>query len=116
MAVTFGFSYKSGINYVDLFPSTTIEAIVDVGDMLEIETLNVTIPVTQDNTQTITISTTPEMLNAVFEVYPSGNYTTEQLASYNTISNISITENTLTVIRNGMMPTEEINIVIVFYE
>ena len=119
MPTNFRLSYTNGIEFVDLFPSTNVAAITDADDIYQIETLDVTIPApasgtSAPNTQTVTITTTDDMVNAPFNIYLSS--TGEQATKdYATISQAQVTANQLSITRLYTMPEGSINVTLVFY-
>lgn len=118
MSTNFRLAYNSdGLNYIDLFPKTSTNAIFGADNIYEITQLQVDIPAptTQTLTQTIDITTTPQMLNSSFRVYliSTGD---QAVDDYGTISQLQIQENSLIVTRLYSMPTDTITIEIVFLE
>lgn len=118
MPTNFRLAYNSdGLNYVDLFPKTSTNAIVDADNIYEITKLQVDIPApsTSTLTQSITISTTPQMVAAPFRMYLVS--TGEQAESdYSTITQVQVQENELIVTRLYSMPEDTITVELVFFE
>lgn len=118
MPTNFRLAYNSdGLNYIDLFPKTSTDAIIGADDIYEIVQLQVDIPAptSQTLTQTVSISTTPQMVNSAFRVYLLS--TGEQAESdYGTISQIEVQENSLVITRLYSMPESSITVELVFLE
>lgn len=118
MPTNFRLAYNSdGLNYVDLFPRTSTNAIVDADNIYEITKLQVDIPAPSASTltQSITISTTPQMVAAPFRMYLVS--TGEQAESdYSTITQVQVQENELIVTRLYSMPEDTITVELVFFE
>ena len=119
MPTNFRLSYTNGIEFVDLFPSTNVAAITDADDIYQIETMDVTIPApasgtSAPNTQTVTITTTDDMVSALFNMYlvSTGEQATKD---YATISQAQVTTNQLSITRLYTMPEGSIDVVLVFY-
>lgn len=118
MPTNFRLAYNSdGLNYVDLFPKTSMDAIIGADNAYEITELQVTIPAPSTSTlnQTITISTTPEMVNSPFRMYlvSTGN---QAQNDYNTITQAQVQTNQLIITRVYDMPTDSIIVMLVFFE
>lgn len=118
MPTNFRLAYNSdGLNYTDLFPKTSTNAIVGANNIYEITQLQVDIPAPTSKTlvQTISIVTTQQMLNSSFRVYllTTGD---QAINDYGTISQIEIQENSLLVTRLYSMPLNTISVEIVFLE
>lgn len=118
MPTNFRLAYNSdGLNYTDLFPKTSTDAIIDANDIYEIIQLQVDVPApsSQTTTQNISITTTPQMLTSPFRVYLLS--TGEQAQSdYGTINQVEIQENSLIITRLYSMPEDSITIELVFLE
>lgn len=117
MPTNFRLSYTNGIQYIDLFPSTSINAIVDGENAFEITSLDVTIPVpsTTTLTQTVAITTTQEMEGAGFNMVllSSGD---QAQSDYATITQAQVTTNQLNITRLYGMPTDSIDVRLIFFE
>lgn len=117
MPTNFRLAYTNGIEYTDLFPSTSINGIVDANNVFEIVTLDVTIPApsTTTLTQTVTITTTQEMTDADFNMVLLSTGDQAQ-ADYSTITQVEITTNQLNITRLYDMPTNSIDVRLIFFE
>ena len=117
MAVDFRLSYNSGIEIVNLFPQSSIQAITDATNLLQSSTINATIPVptTADVSQTVAITTTTAQVNAPVEMYLVSTGDQAQ-SDYNTITQFSVTENQLNLTRLYEQPVGEIEVRLVFEE
>lgn len=118
MPTNFRLAYNSdGLNYTDLFPRTSMEAIINGGNSYQIVALDVDIPVPSDSsiTQTIAITTTQEMVDAVFRVYliSTGDQAEQD---YATITQMEVQENQLIITRLYNTPSEEITVRLLFFE
>ena len=114
MALNFRLAARQGTGYTDLFPRlASIDNVIDANSAFKKETINVTIPATSDNTQTITITTTPEQVAAPVNMYMTSTGEQAQ-ADYATINQFSVTDNTLTIIRVYTMPTGSIDVTLEF--
>lgn len=117
MAQNFRLSYQKDGGFTELFPRTSISGIIDESqgtNYLGFTFLPVTIPVATGITQSITIATTPEMLNSWVEMYLNDNSDDKQIA-YNTLTQFEVKENELVITRLGDMPDTEIEVTLVFY-
>lgn len=117
MPTNFRLEYNNGLEYVDLFPSTSVHGIIDANNVFEIVSLDVTIPApsSQTLTQSITITTTQEMEDTNFNVVLLS--TGEQAESdYATISQMQVNTNELVVTRLYNMPDDSIDVRLVFFE
>lgn len=117
MSTNFRLAYTNGIEYIDLFPSTSIAGIVDSDNVFEITTLEVTIPApsTSITTQTVTISTTTAMVDAPFQVILNSTGTQAE-SDFATINQLQVTENQLLVTRLYSMPVDSIDVILIFFE
>lgn len=117
MAVNFRLTYNNGSNFVDLFPKSNIQAIVDVTNLFEYSIINVTIPVpnTTEINQTVAITTTDAQVNAPVEMYLTSTGSQAQ-SDYNTITQFSVTSNQLNITRLYTQPSGSINVRLVFKE
>lgn len=117
LPIDFRLAYNAGLNYIDLFPQTSMTAILDGDSLLSYSTLNVTIPAPTGNPQiqTISITTTAEQNKAPFYVFLVSTGTQAQ-ADYNTIDQIQVTSNQLSVVRLNNWPVGEIEIILFFLE
>lgn len=118
MPTNFRLAYNSdGLNYVDLFPKTSTDAIIGADNIYEITQLQVDIPApsTSTLTQSVAISTTPQMVAAPFRMYLVS--TGEQAESdYSTITQAQVQTNQLVITRLYNMPTDDITVGLVFFE
>lgn len=118
MPTNFRLAYNSdGLNYIDLFPRTSMDAIVGADNTYEITQLQVDIPApsTSTLTQSVAISTTTQMVSSPFRMYLVS--TGEQAESdYSTITQVQVQENELIVTRLYNMPVNTITVELVFFE
>lgn len=117
MATNFRLAYTNGIEYIDLFPKTSVTAIVDVQNIYDIVQVDVNIPAPTSSTltQTVALSTTPAMVAAPFRVYLSSTGTQAE-SDYATINQVVVQDNQLVITRLGDMPVGAIDVTLVFYE
>lgn len=117
MATNFRLAYTNGIEYIDLFPKTSVTAIVDAQNMYDIVQVNVNIPAPASPTltQTVALSTTPAMVAAPFRVYLSSTGTQAE-SDYATINQVEVQDNQLVITRLGDMPVGAIDVTLVFFE
>ena len=117
MAVNFRLAYNQGIDYVDLFPRSSMETIVDADNILSYTTINVNIPVPENNpvTQTISISPTQEQINApvVMQLITTGD---QAESDYGTISQFEVQEGALVITRLYSWPQQAIDVELVFQQ
>lgn len=109
--VEFRLSAKQNNVYLDLFPRTSVNAVIDDEHIRGTQVLEVDIPTTTETIQTIAIQTNNRIIDAPFEVH----YVSGDKNSYNTISQIVVSENTLTVYRIHNKPEASVKIALVFY-
>lgn len=118
MPTNFRLAYNSdGLNYVDLFPKTSTDAIIGADNIYEITQLRVDIPAPSTSTlaQSVAISTTPQMVAAPFRMCLVS--TGEQAESdYSTITQAQVQTNQLVITRLYNMPTDDITVGLVFFE
>lgn len=117
MAVNFRLSYNEGLEFVDLFPKSNVEGIIDATNLFRYTTINVTIPVpsTSEITQNVTITTTDAQVNAPVEMYLVSTGSQAQ-TDYNTITQFLVTTNQLSITRLYEQPTEAVEVQLVFKE
>lgn len=117
MATNFRLAYTNGIEYIDLFPKTSVTAIADVQNIYDIVQVDVNIPAPTSSTltQTVALSTTPAMVAAPFRVYLSSTGTQAE-SDYATINQVEVQDNQLVITRLGDMPVGAIDVRLVFYE
>lgn len=120
MAIDFRLAAKATSGYNDLFFRTSSSAILD-NNVLRLVALPVTVPVPSPAsvTQTISITTDSQMPDSYFEVYldnASLKSSATAANDYDSMSQLQVTENTLTITRLGSMPQNSIDIVLVFFE
>lgn len=117
MATNFRLAYTNGIEYIDLFPKTSVTAIVDVQNIYDIVQVDVNIPAPTSSTltQTVALSTTPAMVAAPFRVYLSSTGTQAE-SDYATINQIEVQDSQLVITRLGDMPVGAIDVTFVFFE
>lgn len=109
--IEFRLSAKQNNAYLDSFPRTSVNAIVDDEHIRGTQVLEVDIPVTNETIQTIAIQTNNRIVDAPFEVH----YVSGDKNSYNTISQIEVSENTLTIYRLHNKPEANVKVALVFY-
>lgn len=109
--IEFRLSAKQNNTYLDLFPRTTVNAIANDEHIRGTQVLEVDIPTTTETIQTIAIQTNSHIVDAPFEVH----YISGDKNSYNTISQIEVSENTLTIYRIHNKPEASVKIALVFY-
>lgn len=114
MATNFRLAYLNGTEFTDLFPRTSISGITDAVQALRFATVQATIPATTDMTQTITITTETGMEDAWVEMNLIGD-TEQEKADYATITQFEIQPNQLIITRLGSMPSDEIQVNLLFY-
>lgn len=117
MAVNFRLAYNQGINYVDLFPRSNMEAIIDSGNILKYTTINISIPAPTGNPtiQNVSISTTMQQVNAPFVMQLIS--TGEQAENdYSTIDQVEVQENSLIITRLYNWPVGDIEVELVFQQ
>lgn len=117
MPTNFRLAYTNGIEYTDLFPSTSTHGITDANNVFEIVSLDVTIPAptSQTFTQSIAIATTQEMENTNFNVILLSTGAQAE-SDYSTISQMQVNTNELVVTRLHSMPIGSINVRLIFFE
>lgn len=117
MATNFRLAYTNGIEYIDLFPKTSVTAIVDAQNIYDIVQVDVNIPAPTNSTltQTVALSTTPAMVAAPFRVYLSSTGTQAE-SDYATINQIEVQDSQLVITRLGDMPVGAIDVRLVFFE
>lgn len=117
MATNFRLAYTNGIEYIDLFPKTSVTAIVDAQNIYDIVQVDVNIPAPTISTltQTVALSTTPAMVAAPFRVYLSSTGTQAE-SDYATINQVEVQDNQLVITRLGGMPVGAIDVTLVFFE
>ena len=109
--VEFRLSAKQNNVYLDLFPRTSVNAVVNDEHIRGTQVLEVDIPTTTETIQTIAIQTNNRIVDAPFEVH----YVSGDKNSYNTISQIEVSENTLTIYRIHNKPKANVKIALAFY-
>lgn len=110
MAENFVLEVRKQIGYDELLPSTSLEALVDGAVKVS---MNVTIPTTTDTIQTIAVADiTADLAQAPFDVYLASG----SLDDYATLSQVEAQEGNLVITRLYSMPTNEITIMLIFYE
>lgn len=117
MATNFRLAYTNGIEYIDLFPKTSVTAIVDAQNIYDIVQVDVNIPAPTSSTltQTVALSTTPAMVAAPFRVYLSSTGTQAE-SDYATINQVEVQDSQLVITRLGDMPVGAIDVMLVFFE
>ena len=117
MATNFRLAYTNGIEYIDLFPKTSVTAIADaqnIYDIVQVD-VNISAPTSSTLTQTVALSTTPAMVAAPFRVYLSSTGTQAE-SDYATINQVEVQDNQLVITRLGDMPVGAIDVTLVFFE
>lgn len=113
MSLNFKLAYNEGFNYTDLFPRTTVEAIKFNTTTSKHAVINVTIPASNDLTQTIPISTMSEYLNVPTYMVLLKEKDTDEY-DYSTISQFNVTAGNLEITRLYAKPVDSIQVVLVF--
>lgn len=113
MAIDFRLAYRSPTEFVDLFPKTQLQAIDD-GNLFDTVILPVTIPASNDVTQTITITASAELANSVNRMYLSSG----SQEDYSTITQYQVNTNQLVITRlyGGSENGIEVNLVFLVKE
>lgn len=109
--IEFRLSAKQNNTYLDLFPRTSVNAVVNDEHIRGTQVLEVDVPATTETIQTIAIQTNNRIVDAPFEVH----YVSGDKNNYNTISQIEVSENTLTIYRIHNKPEASVKIALVFY-
>lgn len=110
MAENFVLEVRKQIGYDELLPSTSLEALVDGVVKVSID---VTIPITTEATQTIAVGDiTANLAQAPFDVYLSSG----SMDDYNTLTQVESQEGQIVITRLYSLPTNEITITLLFYE
>lgn len=117
MSLDFRLAYNSGVEYVDLFPVTSLEAISGTENSLKITPLSVTIPSVSPGTivQSITIPTTDSKNNSQVSMLlvSSGN---DAIRDYSTIDQFQVNNGELIINRFYNYPISDIDVILLFYE
>lgn len=116
MALNFRLSYTNGIEFVDMFPSTDVRGITDGANIYGTQVVNLTIPAVSEVpvTQTISLATTPEMVNSQFDVYLLSEGE-QAVKDFSTINQIEITTNQVNITRLYVAPESDIQVALLFY-
>lgn len=115
MAVNFRLAYNQGFEYVDLFPSTSVEAIKEGSVVARQSVVNITIPSINNYTQTIPLSLTQEQLNSMVYMQLIDLSEDDQY-NYDSISQYQITNDGLVINRLYYYPTDSIQVALIFVE
>lgn len=111
------YAYDNGNQFSDLFPSTSMDAIQDNNNVLSYSSVTVTIPSSTAQTLTQTISTNFTNKQAASPFYVILNSNTEQSKNdFNTITQIEVSINQLTITRLYDYPQNDIEITLLFEE
>ena len=111
------YAYNDGNQFSDLFPSTSMNAIQDNNNVLSYSSVTVTIPASTAQTLTQTISTNFTNAQAAAPFYVILNSNTEQSKKdFNTITQIEVSINQLTITRLYDYPQNDIEITLLFEE
>lgn len=108
--VKFRLSQKNNDEYLDLFPRTSVSAIANDSNLRGKYVIEVEVPKTANTTQTITIQTTPQIVDAPFEVH----YVSGDKVAFNTISQAQVRPNALVLTRIHNKPEGAVTIALVF--
>lgn len=114
MATNFTLAYNNGAQYVDLFLETSLAALILEG-AFQIVTLNVEIPATTNDTQTVSIVTDSKMPTSMFRLYLDSTDPID-ISNYNTITQAQVLENQLVLTYLYNKPSAPINVTLVFLE
>ena len=117
MAINFRLAYNQGIEYVDLFPRTNMEAILNADSAMRYNIIDVTIPAISGNpvTQAITIDTTNIQIDAPASMFLTSVGEQEE-NDYATIDQFEVTDSTLTITRLYNWPVGDIDVKLIFKE
>ena len=115
MSLNFRLSYNEGFDYVDLFPKTNIESIEENNDILKYSELLVTVPVTTEVNQSISLDLTSNQQKAPFYIQLV-NVNENTMSDYSTINQAQIVNNNLILTRLNDYPKNEIQIKLIFKE
>ena len=117
MAINFRLAYNQGIDYVDLFPRSSMEAVIDSDNILQYTTINVNIPVPTGTptTQTITIATTQAQVDSpvAMQLITTGEQAEQD---YSTITQFEVQNNALVITRLYNWPQQAIDVELVFQQ
>ena len=118
MAIDFKLEYTNGIEYIDIFPRTKLEGIIDRGNNLyDIQLMQVTIPANtaQGYSQTISIDTSGGLENCGVQMYLL-NESEQTLKDYSTIDQFQVLANQLVINRLYSYPTHDVTVELVFFK
>ena len=115
MPTNFRLSYNTGSEYIDMFFKSKTDALVDIENVYQIVTVDVTIPATTSNVQDVTLATDDKMANsAVRMILKSTGKQAEY--DYSTITQFQVNTGKLTITRLYTMPKEAIEVTLIFFE
>lgn len=109
--IKFRLSDKENNEYVDLFPHTSIGAIVNGENFRKTQIIEVEVPAFNGVTQNISIQTNANIVNAPFEVHLLNG----DKRDYNTLNQVQVVEGAIIITRLNIMPENAIKIALVFY-
>lgn len=116
MSINVRLAYNQGSEYIDLFPRTSIDNIVDIENTIKFSSLIVNIPVIEDNiTQIIPLNLTPQQNTALVDMVLISN-DKQSKDSFNTITQFQIDNNQLIITRLYGFPTKDIEVQLYFKE
>ena len=115
MAIDVRPSFKSGVEYVDMFLHTSVSAIDDLHTEFKKVSMVVTIPASQELTQIISIVTDERMPNSSFDVFLNSTGD-EAEYDFSTITQMEVQANQLIVTRLYSKPKGTIDVTLIFYE
>ena len=117
MAINFRLEYTNGIEFIDLFPASSVYGIFGGANINNTLVTLVTIPPpggVAPSTQNVAITTNDNrMLTCPFEVVLLSTGAQAEY-DYGTISQMQVTTNTLTITRLYTMPVATIQVALVF--
>lgn len=114
MDVNFRLSYLSNNGFVGLFPKTNTLGIVDAGPSLSFALTSIEIPAYSGQTQTISLSIPQDIEGSWVEMVLIGD-TDQEKKDYSTITQFQVENNQLIITRLNQMPTNSIEVNLLFY-
>lgn len=115
MALNFRLQSNAGIDNDILFPRTSLTNIVGTDKAYEVVSLDVDIPATQEDVQTIAITTDAKMADANVRMYLKSTGEAAQ-SDYGTITQYEVKPNQLIIDRLYSKPKGNIVVTLVFFE
>lgn len=115
MALNFRLQANAGNDNDTLFPRTGVSGVIGATHSYEIVIVDVTIPATQEDVQTIAISADTKMANSTVRMYLKSTDGTSS-KDYSTITQFEVKENQLVIDRLYSKPQNSIEVQLVFFE